>query len=85
MVCRLQSTTAMRSPDEKFHWRHTVQAMFVEAFPPAAHRGLAERLAAAGIDVSAPLLPAYGEPVFQAQPGAHWRAAAVGHVPCKWK
>lgn len=33
--------------------------MFIHAFPPASHPGLAEALREAGIDVSKPLLPAY--------------------------
>ena len=52
---------------ERVFFSHTVAAMFVEAFPPAAFPGLGERLKDAGLDVSGPLLPAY--------PYAVWRAA----------
>lgn len=45
--------------DSRLFFGHTVSAMFVEAFPPAAHAGLVERFASLGLDVKRPLLPAY--------------------------
>ena len=44
---------------DRLFFDHTVSAMFIHAFPPAAQVGLTEALRDGGIDVERPLLPAY--------------------------
>lgn len=52
--------------DQRFFFTHTVEAMFVKAYPPGDFPGLADTYRALGLDLARPLLPAYEYRVWRA-------------------
>jgi uncharacterized protein (TIGR02265 family) len=70
-----------KAPESRLFWGHTLDAMFVRAFPPAAVPGLVARYRALGLDLERPLLPAYDYAIWRQCLAAQREAVLPGVAP----